>query len=535
MTDRLWRERRVVVFAPTGRDGVLTCHALAEAHIDCIVSADIHAFCAAALDGAGVLLIAEEAILDEAAFTELAEALHRQPPWSDLPVLILTTRGADSPTATRALEDLGNVTLLERPLRVGSLVSSVRAGVRARQRQYQIRAHMAEREQAEESLREADRRKDEFLATLAHELRNPLAPISNAAHILHLKPKPESVQWASDVIGRQVGQLARLVEDLLDVSRISRDKIELRRSRVDLRDIVAAAIETSQPLLAERGHEFIATLPAEPLPVNADVTRIAQVVSNLLNNAAKFTPRGGRILLVAERDAGSVAIRVSDNGVGIDAAMLPKIFEMFIQEDNRLERTTSGLGIGLTLVRHFVQMHGGTVRAASAGRGRGTEFVIRLPLDDEASTDELPSQIAATRDHPGLGLRILVVDDNRDIADTMSNLLKMLGNDVATANEATQALESIARSPPDVALLDIGMPNMNGYDVAEHIRAQPYGKDILLIALTGWGQESDRERSRESGFDFHLVKPVDMEHLQRLLSERKTRTAAQESRTRKLH
>jgi len=525
----------IAILAPHGRDADLTRKVLTEAQIESHICADLAALCEAVRTGAGAILVAEEAILREPAFQTLSDALSTQPNWSDLPVLILTARGADSRTATRALDTLGNVTLLERPLRVGSFVSSARAAVRARQRQYQIRAHIAEREKTEEALRDADRRKDEFLATLAHELRNPLAPISNAAHLLQLKPKLDSLQWASDVIERQVHQLARLVEDLLDVSRISRDKIELRASSVDLHEIVHNAIETSQPLITERAHDFRVDLPTEPLPLHADATRLAQVLSNLLNNAAKFTPRGGRIVLAAVRDARGVTIRVADTGIGIEPAMLSQIFDMFIQADNRLERTTGGLGIGLTLVRHFVEMHGGSVQASSPGRNGGSEFVVWLPLAGSTEATAPPRGGEVPRTAAAHGLRILVVDDNRDNADSMCALLQFLGNEVATFNEGARALESIARAPPDVALLDIGMPNMNGYDVAAEIRRQPFGKNMLLIAMTGWGQEVDRQRSQVSGFDHHLVKPVDIDQLQRLLGDCIERGAVDTSRSRSLH
>jgi len=511
-------EYSVAVLATTGRDADLTRRVLADAHIACKICEDVDALCCEIRDGVGALVIAEEAIFADASFRAVADALDRQPRWSDLPLLVLTARGADSPTAMRTLDALGNVTLLERPLRIGAFVSSARAAIRGRQRQYQIRAHIAERERTEASLRDADRRKDEFLATLAHELRNPLAPISNAAQLLQMTPQRESRQWASEVIGRQVRHLARLVEDLLDVSRISRDKVELRLARVDLGDIVHSAIETSQPLIAGRDHAFSMELPAEPLPLDADATRLAQVISNLLNNAAKFTPNGGRIALIVTRDDAFVTIRVRDSGVGIDAAMLPKVFDMFIQADNRLERTTGGLGIGLTLVRHFVEVHGGTVEALSAGRDRGSEFVVRLPLAvtrSDAPAAATDGEAGKRHDGP---LRILVVDDNVDSADSISALLACQGNDVTTVNDGAQALESCARAPPDVALLDIGMPNMNGYDVATKLRLQPHGKEVLLIAMTGWGQEVDRSRSQASGFDFHLVKPLDFEELQRVLA-----------------
>jgi signal transduction histidine kinase/ActR/RegA family two-component response regulator len=501
---------------------------LTEARVDCRVCATVQALCAEVRNGAGAILLSEEAIVADEPLRALAQALAEQPQWSDLPVLVLTARGADSPAAARALETLGNVTLLERPQRIGSLVSTVRAALRARQRQYQLRAHIEEREKTEETLRDADRRKDEFLATLAHELRNPLAPISNAAQLLHYRmPADSPLQRASDVIERQIRHLARLVEDLLDVSRITRGKIELRRSPVDLAAVVLNAVETSQPLITDRGHEFTLELPPEPLPLDADPVRLAQVLANLLNNAAKYTPRGGRISLTAAREGGIVVIRVKDSGIGIAADVLPKIFDMFIQADNRLERATGGLGIGLTLVKHFVEMHGGTVEAMSAGPSLGSEFVVRLPLMASShaaaiavdTSDDTPAQ-------PRLGLRILVVDDNHDSAESMRSLLEILGNDVVTANEGRQALQSIAQRKPDVALLDIGMPKMNGYEVARRIRGESYGDDILLIAMTGWGQEEDRLRSRSAGFDHHLVKPVDLVELKRLLDERVSRITA---------
>jgi len=526
VTDAVAREQRIAVLSPTGRDAELLCKVLTEARIDCTICRDVHALCREVRDGIGALLIAEEAIVPDEAFNALALAIAGQPQWSDLPVMMLTTHGADSPTAARALERLGNVTLLERPTRVGSLVSSARAALRARHRQHQIRVHIAEREKSEEALREADRRKDEFLATLAHELRNPLAPISNAAHILRMSPQGMSPQDARDVIERQVRHLARLVEDLLDVSRITRGKIELRRGRVDLCAIVLNAVETSRPLIAERGHELALELPPESLPLDADPTRLAQVISNLLNNAAKYTPRGGRIALTAAREDKSVTIRIKDSGIGIEPGMLPKIFDMFVQADNRIERSTGGLGIGLTLVRHFVELHGGSVHAASGGPNLGSEFTIRLPLGEAPVAATSEPRAPGTPAGPGAGLRILVIDDNNDNADTMSTLLRMLGHEVTVSNSGLEGLRCVADSAPDVALLDIGMPNMNGYEVAQRIRSQPHCRDMMLIAITGWGQEVDRVRSRAAGFDHHLVKPVDFDQLQKLLAEKLSRITA---------
>lgn len=519
MTEHADAEHCIAVLSPTGRDAELTHKVLMQAGVQSAGCTNIQTLCALVEQGVGALLVAEEALQPEA-FDALARTLERQPKWSDIPVLVLTARGANSPTAARALETIGNVTLLERPMRVASFVSNARAALRDRQRQYQLRAHIAERQKAEEALRNADRRKDEFLATLAHELRNPLAPISNATRLLRSVPQEPSLRGAREVIERQVHHLARLVEDLLDVSRISRGKIELRRHPVDLASVVRNAVETSQPLITERAHELSLDLPPDPVLVDVDATRLGQVISNLLNNAAKYTPSGGRIVLSARIESGIVTIRVKDTGIGIDPSLLPTIFDMFVQADNRVERETGGLGIGLTLVRHFVDMHGGSVRAKSDGPNRGSEFVVTLPVADSGALAPPQSVAPEVSSRPPRGLRILVADDNLDNASTMSTLLHLLGNDVVAANSGAEALACAADWRPDVALLDLGMPVMNGYEVAQRIRDFPWGKHVLLVAITGWGQDADRHRSRAAGFDHHLVKPVEIDRLLALLSDK---------------
>ncbi len=504
---------RIAILCPTGRDVELTRKVLGEAEMACDVCLDIESLCAIVNDDISAIVISDEALLPDGAFDALAQTLRRQPQWSDIPVMVLTGRGANSPAAIRALEHLGNVTLLERPLRIAALVSNARAALRARHRQYQIRDHIVEREQSEQALRDAGRRKDEFLATLAHELRNPLAPISNAAYLLGRVQKEGALRSAREIIERQVWHLARLVEDLLDVSRISRGKIDLRIGRVDLADLVRNAVETSQPLIDRRRHRLDVHLPPDPTPIDVDGTRIAQVIANMLNNAAKYTPRGGTISLSVVREPEHVTIRVHDSGIGIAPELLESIFDMFVQADTRLEREMGGLGIGLTLVRHFVEMHGGTVRALSDGSGRGSEFVVTLPVVAPQPAARSNEPGAHPRKQPQGGLRILVVDDSRDSADSMSSLLRTFGNDVAVANSGIEALEHLAERPPEVVLLDIGMPGMNGYEVARRIRADPLSKDVLLIAITGWGQATDRSLSREAGFDHHMVKPVNIDML----------------------
>jgi PAS domain S-box-containing protein len=368
------------------------------------------------------------------------------------------------------------------------------------------------------ALKETDRRKDEFLAMLAHELRNPLAPIRNAVQIFRVKgsPVPE-LQWARDVIDRQVQQMTRLVDDLLDVSRITKGKIELRRERVDLATIVSAAVEASRPLTEKWGHELNVQLPPEPVYLEVDQTRLAQVLLNLLNNAAKYTEQGGRIWLTAEQEEGFVVIRVKDTGIGIAQEMLPHVFEMFTQVDRSLERSQGGLGIGLTLVQRMVEMHGGTVEALSDGIGKGSEFIVRLPVATGSRDRGAQGTIEAEPPAAPAKSRILVVDDNRDSAKSLSILLQIMGNEVHTAHDGIAAVGAAGVFQPDVVLLDIGLPKLNGYDAARRIRDQLVTA-VVLIALTGWGQEEDRRRSKEAGFDYHMTKPVELDALQRLLA-----------------
>jgi PAS domain S-box-containing protein len=372
------------------------------------------------------------------------------------------------------------------------------------------------------TLKESDRRKDEFLAMLAHELRNPLAPIRNAVQILRLKgPFLPELEWARDVIDRQVQQMTRLVDDLLDVSRITRGKIELRKERIELVAVVKSAIEASRPLIEKQGHELTVLIPPEPIHLEADLTRLSQVLLNLLDNAAKYTDRGGRIWLTAERQNQQVLIRVKDTGIGIPPQMLPRIFEMFTQVDPSLERSQGGLGIGLMLVRRLVEMHGGTVEAQSAGRGMGSEFVLSFPVVAEERARQEGIGYGQTATIPSK-CRILVVDDNEDSADSVAILLRTMGNEVHVARDGLEAVRAAAAFQPEVVLLDLGLPKLNGFEAASRIRKQPGGGDVVLIALTGWGQPEDRRRSKEAGFDYHLIKPIDFGALQELLGRKLT-------------
>jgi len=385
---------------------------------------------------------------------------------------------------------------------------------------------ITDRKCAEDALKTVDRSKNEFLAILAHELRNPLAPIRNAVQILNREAAlgPES-QWAVSAIERQVRQMARLIDDLVDVARITSNRLELRREHVDLGAVLRSAVETSGALLKAGGQEFTIGLPDAPIQLDADPIRLSQAVANLLNNAAKYTERGGHIWLLAERVDGHAIITVRDTGVGIPSAVLPHVFEMFTQGEPAGARALGGLGIGLTLVKRLVEMHGGTVSAESGGQNLGSTFTIRLPVVAEAPQEAQPQSERSGRINPP-SLRMLIVDDNRDAADSLAMLLRTTGNEIRTAYDGLEALQTASEFRPEVVLLDIGLPNIDGHEVAQRIRREPWGARVCLIAITGWSDESDRARSRAAGFDHHLVKPLDTAHLAQLLStvERSTRS-----------
>jgi PAS domain S-box-containing protein len=379
-----------------------------------------------------------------------------------------------------------------------------------------ITRDVTERKGMEQELRDQDRKKDDFIALLAHELRNPLAPIRNGLQVLRLGAgNPEATAKAREMMDRQLGHMVRLIDDLLDISRINRHKMELRRARVPLADVVASAVETARPTLDAAGHELTVALPATPLVLDADLTRLAQVFSNLLTNSAKYTPNGGRVWLSAERAGDQVRVSVRDTGIGIPAASLPTIFDMFSQVDRSVEKNAGGLGIGLALVKGLAEMHGGSVTAASGGEGRGSEFTVTLPVVAGAVGGE-PDDAAPAA---GPARRVLVVDDNRDGAESMAEMLRLLGHEVATAHDGLDAIAAAGAFRPDVVLMDVGMPRLNGLDATRRIREQPWGRAIAVVALTGWGQDGDRERSRAAGCAAHLIKPVDLAALQRVLSE----------------
>jgi PAS domain S-box-containing protein len=378
---------------------------------------------------------------------------------------------------------------------------------------------VTERKAMEEELRESDRRKGEFIALLAHELRNPLAPIRNGLQVLKLaEGDPEPLARARGMMDRQLSHMVRLIDDLLDVSRINRNKMELRKSKVALAEVLASAIETARPLIDDAGLELNVSLPSREVYLDGDLTRLAQVFANLLTNSSKYTPQGGRIWITAERKRHDVTITVRDTGIGIPANSLPTIFDMFSQIDRSIERTTGGLGIGLALVKGLVELHGGTVTANSMGEGLGSTFTIHLPvLEDRVTANDVAS--ADPTPEISTSCRVLVVDDNRDGADSLAEMLRLLGNDVRTANDGIEAIAVAEAFHPQLILMDVGMPRMNGLDACRKIRSEPWGRRVTIVALTGWGQEHDRERSRAAGCDGHLVKPIDLPDLERLLVE----------------
>ncbi len=380
---------------------------------------------------------------------------------------------------------------------------------------------VTERRRAEEALKDVNRRKDEFLAMLAHELRNPLAPIRNAAQLLnlHSSGKPE-IEWARAVIERQTKHLARLVDGLLDVSRMVSGQITLQKKPTDLAEIVSDAVETSRPLIRLRKHHLTVELPQIPVVLEADLTRLSQVISNLLNNAAKYTEESGQIRLDAAVDNGVVIIRVRDTGLGIDPQLLPHIFDLFTQAERTPDRSEGGLGIGLTLVKRLVELHGGTVEALSEGLGSGAEFIVRLPALASTAAQpvgKVPTRVPVVAPADARSLRILIVDDNADAADSIAMLLNMEGHQTRAVNTARAALLAVPEFKPEVVLLDIGLPEMDGYEVARRLRAQNGRRRMRLVAVTGYGQPADRRRAQAAGFDEHMVKPVEPAALQDFL------------------
>jgi signal transduction histidine kinase/DNA-binding response OmpR family regulator len=689
-------EERILLLAPTPADAVVSRTILGDAGFECLVCPDPRSASEALTEGAGAMLLTEEALANSDT-SYLFEAIRSQEPWSDTPVLLLARSGFETTGAGREIERLGNVTVLERPVRLISLLSALRTALRARRRQYELRSQIDDLHEVQDSLRrqsmrqrllweaaavllttnepdtmlgtlfariaphfgldayfnfmvnesgdglrlescmgvseeqmqsmkrlefgqaicgtaavlrkplvrsfiqssndpkvqlvkgfgirayacsplviedrllgtlsyasrtrdefhpdeieflkticyyvtvayervrfirqlrETDRRKDEFLATLAHEMRNPLAPIRNGLQIMRLSGSDEAaVEQARGIMERQLSQMVRLIDDLLDVSRITRGKLDLRKERVELTDVLRNAIDTARPIIDAAGHELVVSTPPVPVYLDADPMRLAQVFSNLLNNAAKYMDRGGKMWLIAEHVGQQVIVRVKDDGIGIPPEAMPMIFDMFTQVDHSLEKAQGGLGIGLTLAKKLVEMHGGSVEAHSGGPGKGSEFIARLPTVGPA----LAPRESNGKRREGAQLvksRILVADDNRDAAESLGMMLRLMGSEVRTVQDGQQAVDEAETFRPDMVILDIGMPRLNGYEAARRIRQERWGQSVLLIALTGWGQEEVQHRAREAGFDRHFTKPVNPAELEKLMTafqKREVRPAA---------
>lgn len=504
-------EKRILLRVASARDATMAREVLARAGLqaqDCDSTAGL---IAELIHGAGALMIAEELMAGDAQ-RALTRALAAQPPWSDLPVLVLARQGADSQAIVQVMDEFANVTVIERPMRVAALVSAARSALRARRRQYELRSLL-------DGLRQADQRKTEFLATLAHELRNPLAPLTNALALLSRKAlAPEEARRVHALMGRQIDHMVRLVDDLLEVSRITRGKVQLQRMPLPLKTVIDGALELSRPLVEASAHSVKVEIEDAGLRVSGDSVRLTQVFANLLNNAAKYTPPNGRIELLARREDDEAVVQIKDSGVGLAPHMLSAVFEMFVQASGTAKVAQGGLGIGLTLVKTLVEMHGGSVEASCPGLGRGSTFTVRLPLAREAAADARPQteqpvepiELPADR-------TVLVVDDNRDAADSLAELLRVMGATALAAYSGDEALRMAAAHHVDIAVLDIGMPVMDGCDLARRLRARHGEATPRLIALTGWGQPADRERIARAGFDHHLLKPVDAAELMALL------------------
>jgi signal transduction histidine kinase/ActR/RegA family two-component response regulator len=517
---------RVLVLGGRPRDARLAAGFLRPAGIDADVSDSPGSLLAAMRHWElGAVVIAEEAV-DAAALEELKRILPAQPKWSDLPVILFTSGSGQS--IDKLLVSLGgNVTALERPVRSATLITAVRTALRARRRQYELRDVLSSMEAAQRRLEEQDRRKDEFLAMLGHELRNPLASIISSVHVMQHAPEAETQARTREIIQRQARHLARLVDDLLDVSRVTLGKIALERKPVDLCEVAARCVQTFQLPAAAAQHELRLERCEEALVVEGDQVRLDQVLSNLVSNAIKYTPLRGHIKVTVRREHGTAVLGVDDDGIGMESELVPKVFDLFMQGTPTLDRARGGLGLGLSLVKSLVERHGGQVEARSEGRGKGSRFTVKLPLADDLSP---PSAAEAPAESPGAaGVNVLVVEDNDDARETLQLLLEAWGYRVQTAADGWEGLEKVLAVQPDVAIVDIGLPKLNGYEVARRVRAHMDESSPRLIAVTGYGQPEDRRRALEAGFDHHLAKPVRADELSRLLRAASVNDANQQA------
>jgi signal transduction histidine kinase/ActR/RegA family two-component response regulator len=499
-------ELRILICAPYGKDALLTADVLKSAGMSSHLCKDLAELVRELSQGAGAVLTVEEA-LTPAASAPLSEYIAQQPTWSDLPVIVLTKPGGKSPWIQGAYERLGNLTLLERPVRASTLISAARSTLRARQRQYEIY--------------KTDQRKDEFLAMLGHELRNPLAPIGAAAQLLsYVSSDPEKVKQSSEIIVRQVKHMTGLIDDLLDVARVTRGLIELDKQPVDMRQILSDAVEQVGPSIRARRHHISLHLTPDPATVQGDRKRLIQVVANVLNNASKYTPEGGNITARLAVHADSVVLEIADDGIGMAPDLVSRVFQLFAQAERSSDRSQGGLGLGLSLVQSLMQSHGGSVEAKSGGLGKGSAFTIRLPrMHNAPATEGDQNSASKEMQRTSTPLQVLIVDDNADAATTMAMLLDASGYDVSVRLTAASAIEHARAISPQVCLLDIGLPDMDGNELAKRLRQMPETANAVLVAVTGYGQEQDREKTKAAGFDRHFVKPVDAGQILALLAQ----------------
>jgi signal transduction histidine kinase len=446
---------------------------------------------------------------------ELAELMRGNERTRHVPIIFVTAGNADAQWRFRGYE-AGAVDFIHKPIESDILRSKTGVFLELYQQRQQISAQRDELQAHAEALREADKRKDEFLALLAHELRNPLAPLRHGLDIFRKNPEGKNAADIREMMDRQLSHLVRLIDDLLDVSRVSLGKIEIRKDRLQAAEIFRSAVETSAPLIESAGHVLTVDLPAEPIWLDADLTRLAQVISNLLNNAAKYTPAAGCITLSLQTQGNTAVISVSDSGIGIPADMLPKVFQLFVQVNNHLDRARGGLGIGLALVKQLVTIHDGTVDVASPGIGQGSTFTVRLPL--AVSPKPMLAPQTDIRSMPTRRLKVLVVDDITEIAQIVGWMLEEIGHEYRLVDDGRNALQAAEEFGPDAILLDIGLPGMDGYAVCRAFRQDERFKSTPIIAQTGWGRDQDKSLASEAGFDHHLVKPVGLADLERLLA-----------------
>ena len=499
-------DERVLVWAPA-RDGRLTCGFLTEIGFACVHCESWEAFRAELEQGVGAVVIAGE-YLSESLLANLHALVEAQPPWSDLPIIIVA--GTEPVGDEDRFRRLGNVSLLQRPVSLDTLRSTVRAALRGRKRQYEMRDLFRQRD-------EADRKKDEFLAMLAHELRNPLAPLRTGLELLKLEPSAELVARTKATMERQITNLTRLVDDLLDVSRITRGKVALKSVALDARQPVSEAVSVAQPLAISKGLTLDMRLPSQPVIVHADPVRVEQMIGNLIGNAIKFTPAGGRIRVSVHVEDAWAVMTVRDTGVGIPPGQLERVFDLFGQVSASLDRSQGGLGIGLTVVRLIAELHGGTAQVFSDGEGQGTAAVVQLPAHPQSVISETTSQPhPAQRARPQ---RVLVVEDNADVAEMLAAYLQELGHEVIQAHDGPAGLDAALRHRPEVIVCDIGLPGLDGYELARRVRETPSLQPCVLIAVSGYGDSTDRERARTAGFDHHLTKPADPMEVADLIAE----------------